>query len=108
MSRAARRVAAAHRAAASWLAPDQNGNDGPRTRVERDHRCPSVVLRCVNVTGVAMRGRWRLGFPVKHATLARLDETPLGDALPIEHDAGAPVIAFEAGPRAVVTILVRS
>jgi mannosylglycerate hydrolase len=67
-----------------------------------------VVLRCVNVTDVALGGRWRLGFPVKRATLARLDETPTGDALPIEHDAGAPMIAFEAGPRAVVTLLLKS
>lgn len=63
-----------------------------------------IVLRCVNVTDRAVRGRWRLGVPVRAARLARLDETPLGEPIDIEHDAGAAVIAFDAGARAVVTI----
>ncbi|MFL5578131.1 MAG: glycoside hydrolase family 38 C-terminal domain-containing protein [Gemmatimonadaceae bacterium] len=61
-----------------------------------------AVLRCVNVTERPVAGRWSLGFPIGEARLARLDETPV-DVLPVEGD-GVP---FVAGPRGVVTVLVR-
>ena len=61
-----------------------------------------LVLRCVNVTDVATSGRWDLPFVATEARLARLDETPLGDLIPSDAS-----VAFTAGPRAVVTILVR-
>jgi hypothetical protein len=61
-----------------------------------------LVLRCVNLTDRPVAGSWRLPFAPVEAALARLDETPTG---PLH--AGARVIPFDAGPRAVVTILVR-
>jgi len=61
-----------------------------------------TVLRCVNLLDEARSGSWDLGSPVMEAQLARLDETPVA-ALP---PAGTRV-EFTAGPRAVVTILVR-
>jgi len=61
-----------------------------------------LVLRCVNVTDVTTTGRWTLPFEPAEARLARLDETPLG----VLAAAGSSV-EFSAGPRAVVTILVR-
>jgi hypothetical protein len=61
-----------------------------------------VVLRCVNLVNEPRDGSWRLGFPIREARLARLDETP-GDPLPIVGD----VVRFRAGPRALVTVLVR-
>lgn len=62
-----------------------------------------TVARCVNVTDADVDGRWRFGFPIREAQLARLDETPLG---PATIDAGGDV-PFVAAPRAVVTVLVR-
>jgi alpha-mannosidase len=62
----------------------------------------AVVARCVNLTDASVAGRWRFGFPVRRAQLARLDETPLG---PAAVDAAGDV-TFTAGPHAVVTILV--
>ncbi|MDQ6828170.1 MAG: hypothetical protein M3081_04830 [Gemmatimonadota bacterium] len=61
-----------------------------------------VVARCVNLTDGQVRGRWRIGAPISEGRLARLDETA-GDALPIVDNE----IAFDAAPRAVVTVLVR-
>ncbi|MGZ8470082.1 MAG: hypothetical protein ACXW61_10960, partial [Gemmatirosa sp.] len=65
-----------------------------------------VALRCVNVTERAVAGSWTLGGTLRAARLARLDETT-GDALHVETVGTASVVRFEAGPRAVVTILVR-
>jgi hypothetical protein len=56
----------------------------------------------VFVRELAVRGRWRLPGVVREARLARLDET-LGAALDVADGA----VAFEAGPRAVVTVMVR-
>lgn len=61
-----------------------------------------TVLRCVNVLDRATGGTWRLGFTVTEARTARLDETP-GTPLDVAGNA----VHFHAGPRAVVTILVR-
>ena len=61
-----------------------------------------MVLRCINLDDTERSGRWVSGFPIAEARMARLDETPLHD-LPVDGSS----IAFEAGPRAVVTILVR-
>ena len=61
-----------------------------------------LVARCVNVTDDARPGRWRFGFPVSQAMMARLDESPLQD-LAVRDGA----VAFEAGARGIVTILVR-
>ena len=61
-----------------------------------------LVLRCVNISDRAQTGRWTLPRPIQEAKLARLDETPLGD---LKVDSS--VVEFGAGPRTVVTILVR-
>jgi hypothetical protein len=61
-----------------------------------------LVLRCVNLTQEMTVGQWRLPFTPREAKLARLDETPLGDAEVTES-----TVSFSAGPRAVVTLLVR-
>ncbi|HEX8726741.1 MAG TPA: glycoside hydrolase family 38 C-terminal domain-containing protein, partial [Gemmatimonadaceae bacterium] len=60
-----------------------------------------LVLRCVNLLDRAVRGRWVVGGGIREARLARLDETP-GEELAVHGDA----VDFEAGPRAVVTVLV--
>ncbi len=60
-----------------------------------------IVLRCLNLFDDAVPGAWRVPG-AREARLSRLDETPLG-ALAVRNG----VIAFEAPPRGVVTILVR-
>ncbi|MFI5207753.1 MAG: glycoside hydrolase family 38 C-terminal domain-containing protein [Gemmatimonadales bacterium] len=62
-----------------------------------------VVLRCYNATTKTVRGAWRVTWPVRSATLCRLDEKAMHK---LEVDAGGRV-AFDAPPRAVVTILLR-
>lgn len=61
-----------------------------------------TVLRCVNLTDAPVAGRWTVGAHVAEANLARLDETII-DRL----DVSGGSVAFDAGPRALVTILVR-
>ena len=61
-----------------------------------------LVARCVNLLAEPVRGRWKFGFPVREAQLARLDETPLKK---IKIADGA--VAFEAGASAIVTLLLR-
>ena len=61
-----------------------------------------TVLRCVNLLDSPVEGAWRFERPVTHAVRARLDET-LGDPLQPRADA----VQFTAGPREIVTILVR-
>ena len=61
-----------------------------------------LVLRCVNLTEETVHGLWRLPFTAVAASLARLDETPTEQI----RTTGSGV-AFEATPRAIVTILVR-
>jgi alpha-mannosidase len=62
----------------------------------------AVVARCVNLLDREVEGRWTFGVPIASARLARLDETQLGE-LAVEGTS----VAFTAGPRAVVTLLVR-
>jgi alpha-mannosidase len=62
-----------------------------------------TVLRCYNATAKAVRGGWRVGWPVKSTALCRLDERPLKK---LQFGAGG-MIRFDAPPRAVVTILLR-
>ena len=61
-----------------------------------------VVLRCANLLGRPVRGRWRFGVDITRAQLARLDETPLAE-LVIQDGA----VEFDAPPNGVVTILAR-
>ena len=61
-----------------------------------------TVLRCVNLLDRPTAGEWRCGFPVHEAARARLDETPLGPAT-----ARGARIPVPAGPREIVTLLVR-
>ena len=62
-----------------------------------------IVLRCYNALAKPVSGAWRLPSRARSAHLARLDESPLA---PLEVAADGRVL-FEAGPRAVVTILIR-
>lgn len=62
----------------------------------------SLLLRCVNLLDESVSGAWRLPFAISDASLARLDETPIA---PADFDGSA--VMFVAGPRAIVTILVR-
>lgn len=61
-----------------------------------------LVLRCVNLLEQTAVGSWTVPFDVTECARARLDETPLQ---PLTCAGG--VIAFDAEPRAIVTILVR-
>ncbi|HEX7545806.1 MAG TPA: hypothetical protein VF368_03695, partial [Gemmatimonadaceae bacterium] len=61
-----------------------------------------LVLRCVNLLDEARAGSWSIGASIREALLARIDETIIETA-PL--DGGR--VNFEAGPRAVVTVLVR-
>jgi hypothetical protein len=65
----------------------------------------AIILRCVNLSDREQSGTWTLPVPVESAHLARLDETTV-QGLDARDDDGRAVIAFTAGPRAVITILV--
>jgi alpha-mannosidase len=65
----------------------------------------AIVLRCVNLSDREQSGVWTLSSRIESAQLARLDETPL-QGLEAREEDGRTAIAFSAGPRAVVTILV--
>jgi hypothetical protein len=56
----------------------------------------------VNRRDVSVHGSWRLGRRIAEAMLARLDETPLSPLL-VDGD----TVNFQAGPREIVTVLVR-
>lgn len=62
-----------------------------------------IVVRCCNPGRTGVRGAWRIPWPVKRAERCRLDETPL-EPLGVGNPSS---VVFEAGPRAVVTILLR-
>ncbi len=61
-----------------------------------------MVLRCVNLLERAVEGSWGVDRQKREARLARLDETP-GAVLQVSEGR----VEFLAGPRAVVTVLVR-
>jgi alpha-mannosidase len=61
-----------------------------------------LVLRCVNLCDDDVAGRWRLPFEIREARASRLDEM-IGAEQPFENTD----IRFVAGPRAIVTLLVR-
>ena len=61
-----------------------------------------LVLRCVNVSDLLVKGAWHLPFEPREAVLARLDETAESRLTPRGR-----VIEFTAGRHAVVTVLVR-
>lgn len=61
-----------------------------------------TVLRCVNLTEQPVAGAWRCGFPIARAVRARLDETS-----PVSIETAGGRLAFVAGPREIVTVLVR-
>lgn len=62
----------------------------------------AIVARCINLTDQPVAGSWRFGRSVLSAHDARLDETPL-DTTEFRDD----TVSFVAGPRAVVTTMVR-
>jgi alpha-mannosidase len=66
----------------------------------------AVALRCVNVEDAPCEGTWTVGAPLAGAWLARLDGTALAP-LVVERVGDASRVRFAAGPRAVVTVLVR-
>lgn len=67
------------------------------------HDPAAVVLRAVNGLDRDVAGSWRLPFPGPWtATPCRLDETPIGEPRHCEQD-----VPFSAGPRAIVTFVVR-
>ena len=61
-----------------------------------------TVVRCVNLLDIPVNGIWRFDRPMTHAVRARLDES-FGEPLHPRGDA----VQFTAGPRDIVTILVR-
>jgi len=61
-----------------------------------------IVLRCFNARARPMHGAWRVPWTVRSAQLCRLDETPLER---LQQTDG--LIRFAAGPRAVVSVLLR-
>lgn len=61
-----------------------------------------TVLRCANLLNASTNGSWRLPFAIADARLARLDETSVSAARIVGNE-----VVFDAGPRAIVTILVR-
>jgi alpha-mannosidase len=64
-----------------------------------------IALRCVNRRDETVRGQWRLSRPVEEAHRARLDETGGAPLEVLGED--RTVVAFEAAPYEIVTILVR-
>jgi hypothetical protein len=61
-----------------------------------------LILRCYNDTAEPVRGAWVVGGAFASASRCRLDETITGK-LSIQRGR----VAFEAGPREIVTILLR-
>ncbi len=63
-----------------------------------------AVLRCYNALDRPVSGAWRSLRPVVRADLIRADETVLGELGPSDQGRR---IGFEAGPRALVSVLVQ-
>ena len=86
----------------SVVGPELGGDGLALSCVKPAEDGAGLVLRCVNLLDRPTRGAWRLGPSYAEAWLARLDETP---EQRLEPSAGA--VAFDAGPRAIVTVIVR-
>jgi mannosylglycerate hydrolase len=63
-----------------------------------------LVLRCYNPDDTAAAGAWRFGDAVRSAWRTRLDE---GEPVPLVLEDGGRVVRFTAGPREIVTVVVR-
>lgn len=61
-----------------------------------------LALRCINLRDEPTDGEWRLPFEAREAQWSRIDETGIKEV--VSRGGG---IRFSAGPRAIVTILVR-
>lgn len=70
------------------------GEDDPR----------DVVLRCYNPEDRPVAGAWRFAVPVGAAFQTQLDEQ---EPVPLVLEDGGRVVRFTAGPRDIVTVLVR-
>ena len=84
------------------VGPELEGRGLAFSAIKPSERGEWLVLRCVNLTEEIVHGLWRLPFAPVAASMARLDETPTEQLRPV-----ATGVAFVAGPRAIVTILVR-
>jgi alpha-mannosidase len=84
--------------------PELSGSGLTLSAVKQSEDERWLVLRCVNLGTREQAGRWILPRAITEAKLARLDETPISD-IAIASDAR--LVEFVAGPRAVVTLLVR-
>jgi alpha-mannosidase len=62
-----------------------------------------IALRCVNRRDVSVHGTWAFGRTIVEALRARLDETPEGTL-----SVSGRSVPFEAAPKEIVTVLVRS
>jgi hypothetical protein len=70
--------------------------------VKPDEAGEGLVLRCVNLLDQPVPGTWHLPRAPRRVDLARLDETPLQPM-----DVHGREVPFVAGPREIVTLLVR-
>jgi mannosylglycerate hydrolase len=82
--------------------PELNGVGLAVSAIKESEDGAWLVLRCINLLTASTRGSWRLPFAIADAQMARLDETPESAARIVGTE-----IVFDAGPRAIVTILVR-
>lgn len=62
-----------------------------------------LILRCWNATGATVSGTWRVGIPLRRAAVLRADERGARE-LPLSPDGRS--VRFEAGARALVTLLI--
>ena len=82
--------------------PQLSGNGLAFKALKPAEKGDGVVVRCVNLTGETVSGRWTWPTPLARAQLARLDETPFEE---IALENGGTEIPFTVPPRAVMTIL---
>jgi alpha-mannosidase len=83
--------------------PALSGDGLTLKAVKSSEEGDALVLRCANLTDRDVSGVWTLPFEIDRVYRARLDETPFREmAVPEEENR----IAFAAGPREVVTMLV--
>jgi alpha-mannosidase len=62
-----------------------------------------IVFRCLNLLDEPVEGSWRMPLEIREAMKSRLDESPLEELGIVDGH----LVRFTAGPREVVTILVR-